>query len=113
VGLVQVGGGLVEGQDVRGGREGLGEGHADDDGGQHLLPHGTPALHLYILSVLLHDNTVAIATVAFLCDRVDLDELDILAVVDLLPDIVEDLVDLVHLLVVELVDSSLHCLRGC
>lgn len=88
MGAIQVGGRLVQGQDMCRSRKGLSQRHADNEGSQNLLPHGAPTLHLDKLPIFLHHDTVAISTVPLLGDGVNLDVLNILGVVDLLPNVV-------------------------
>ncbi len=53
---VQVGGGLVKGDDAAGGGESLGERQPDDEGGEHLLACRTPAPHVHLSTVLHHHH---------------------------------------------------------
>ena len=52
----QVCGGLVERDDAAVGAERLGEGEADDEGGEDLLAGGAPAAHLHLRVVLDHHH---------------------------------------------------------
>ena len=53
---IEVGGGLVEGNDAAGGGECLGQGQPDDERGQHLLTSRAPATHVHLRAVLHHHH---------------------------------------------------------
>jgi len=111
---VQVGSRLVQGKHAGAGGEDLGQGHADDDGGQHLLAHRAAALHLeldHLVCLLVHHDgvLVVLALAGVQVDLgVNLDVVDVVAVVHCFPDVLDDPVDLVHLIVVQAGDGGLH-----
>lgn len=105
---IQVCGWFIQSQDMSGCWKCLSQGHTDDEGSQYLLTHRTSALHLNQLVVLLHHDAVPEPAVLLLGHRIYPNKLNVLGMVHSLPDIEQDLVNLVHFLVVKSVSCSLH-----
>mmetsp|Transcript_13702 Transcript_13702/g.29420 ORF Transcript_13702/g.29420 Transcript_13702/m.29420 type:complete len:268 (-) Transcript_13702:342-1145(-) len=93
---VQVGGGLVEGEDAAVEAERLGQCQADDEAGQHLLARTAAAAHLQLSPATVHHHPVVVGPGAVLV-RLDLYVVNVLAAVRLLPQLLDDLVDVAHL----------------
>ena len=106
---VEVGGGLVQGDDAAVCGECLGQRQSDDEAGQHLLAGGAAAPHVQLSLVLDHDDAVAVdlplvrpAAHGVVVRGPDLDPVDIIAFVSALPKLPNDLVNAIHLLFMKL-----------
>mmetsp|Transcript_14874 Transcript_14874/g.37084 ORF Transcript_14874/g.37084 Transcript_14874/m.37084 type:complete len:361 (+) Transcript_14874:280-1362(+) len=106
VGLVQIGRRLVEREDAAVEAEGLRQREADDEACEHLLPRRAAAAHVERGALLVHLHTVRVlaraALALALVLRVDLDVVDVGPLVRLVPQLLDLLVDVLHLRRVEL-----------
>mmetsp|Transcript_31054 Transcript_31054/g.101477 ORF Transcript_31054/g.101477 Transcript_31054/m.101477 type:complete len:799 (+) Transcript_31054:193-2589(+) len=105
VGRVEVGRRLVERQDAAVDAKRLGEGEPDDEAGEHLLPRGAAAAHVEQVVTLAHHHAVRVLARARvgvpLVLGLDLDPVDVGALVGLVPQLLGRAVDLLHLCLVE------------
>mmetsp|Transcript_25028 Transcript_25028/g.47052 ORF Transcript_25028/g.47052 Transcript_25028/m.47052 type:complete len:535 (-) Transcript_25028:546-2150(-) len=88
---------LVEGEDAAGDAEGLGEGEADDDGGEDALPGGAPAAHVHLGGALAHDHPIVVAAGGLSSVGDDADVRDVRALVSERPEFLDDFVDVLDL----------------
>mmetsp|Transcript_10613 Transcript_10613/g.34835 ORF Transcript_10613/g.34835 Transcript_10613/m.34835 type:complete len:492 (+) Transcript_10613:211-1686(+) len=98
---VEVGGGLVEGQDAAVQAKGFCQGEADDEAREYFLAGGASASHLELCIAAAHDDAVVVGPPAHLAARAlvanDGDGFDVLPAVRLLPELLDDFVDFRHL----------------
>mmetsp|Transcript_17905 Transcript_17905/g.42479 ORF Transcript_17905/g.42479 Transcript_17905/m.42479 type:complete len:235 (+) Transcript_17905:411-1115(+) len=106
VSRVEVGGRLVEGEDAAVEAEALRQRQPDDERGKDLLPGGAAATHVKARVALGHDDAVALLARACrglaLVLAVDLNAVDVGPLVGLVPELLDALIDALHLATVEL-----------
>ena len=110
---VQVCGGLIQSQNTAVLREGFGESDSNEKRGQHFLSGGAPAPHVQFRIAFVHHNPVIVRTPlvnAFNLSLVsfNFNFVNVGALVRVLPELLDDLVDGPHLVPVEFHDGPVQ-----